>query len=105
MAQDWLAKNDTTWLVDRLREKGPSAEHSLMIEFGMHLPNDKEALWKAADVLGGCYFLWVVGTLWRRSLGIHPGSGVETFLYGIKGEQQVPVNFVTVNVNASEVAA
>jgi hypothetical protein len=50
----------------------------------------EECARKVAESLCTLYSLWLVGKLWRKRLGIHPGSGCESFLYGIKNVHAKP---------------
>lgn len=77
-ARDYLRNRDLTWLIDFLLENGPQTEHQVLIAGS------------TADSLFDLIALWMVKKLWRRSVGIHPGSGEESFLYGIRKVHPVP---------------
>lgn len=79
-ARRYLRGRDVCWLIDYLVDHGPQTEHAAVI-----------AKYEAGGVLAdGCgviddmVALWLVGKLWRQSQGVHPGSGCEYFLYGIR---------------------
>lgn len=83
--REWLKGRDLSWLVNYLIEHGPVTEHvamSAVMEEEYHL---KDASKRGMDVLCGLYSLWMVRKLWRRPKGIHPGSGEETYEYGVRG--------------------
>lgn len=84
-ARRYLKQRDFSWLINHLLEHGPKTEHCLMQEAMQEEYVAKEAVARAGHVLADLYSLWTVRKLWRQSQGIHPGSGQETFLYGIRG--------------------
>lgn len=78
-AVEYLRKRDLAWLIDTLVDHGPATEIKLMFA-----ATDDRSLEEAGLVLMDLWSLWRVGKLWRKSRGIHPGSGEETFLYGLR---------------------
>lgn len=88
-ARDWLKGRDLSWLINYLLEKGPSTEHVLMIEAMDEEYHFKNASKRGCDVLATVYALWLVKKLWRRWLGVHPGSGEKYYLYGVRGVHPV----------------
>lgn len=84
-AREYLKKRDLSWLVNRLLEKGPMTEHVLAIEAMDEEYHLESRCKRAADVLCDLHALWLVKKLWRRDLGIHPGSGHATYLWGVRG--------------------
>lgn len=82
-ARHFLKGRDFSWLINRLLEKGPKTEHCLALEAMEY--HGKDACQRGLDVLLDVYALWRVGKLWRRKLGVHPGSGEEHYLYGVRG--------------------
>lgn len=74
-AKEYLATRDLIWLIDELVDNGPMTEVALMQRAG-----DLEA---GALAFHDLWSLWRTKKLWRKSQGIHPGSGVESFLYGL----------------------
>ncbi len=89
-ARDRLKDRDVSWLVNYLLEKGPVTEHTAMIEAMNEEYHAGDAVKRAGDVLCDLFALWLVRKLWRHTLGIHPGSGEETFLYGVRGVHVFP---------------
>lgn len=84
-ARDYLRGRNLSWLVNQLIERGPATEHMLMV-WGMDEEYAFESASKRAfEVIHDLYALWTVRKLWRRKAGIHPGSGEECYLYGIRG--------------------
>ena len=83
--RQYLKCRDFSWLVNRLLNKGPTTEHVLLMEAMEEEYHIDRASRSAMNVLYDLHALWLVGKLWRRSLGIHPGSGEETFIWGVKG--------------------
>lgn len=75
-----LKTRDLTWLIDRLVDGGPATEHMLTIA-AMESKGPREGLLTLADL----WALWRVGKCWRKSQGIHFGSGEESFVYGLRG--------------------
>lgn len=71
-ARDYLRNRDFKELINRLLDQGPTTEHHLLVDC-----NDPKILF---DLIA----LWMVKKLWRTPVGIHPGSGEESFLYGIR---------------------
>jgi hypothetical protein len=92
-ARDFLRNRDLRPVVNYLLEHGPSTEHTIMIseEFGCDLES-------CASILSTLHSLWLVGKLWRESVGIHPGSGQMSYRYGIKRVHQKDSN-VSPNVH------
>lgn len=82
MAVANLRKVPFTKLVDRLLEKGPATEARLLFEL-FDESTETEAR-KAYEMLVALWSLWRIGKLWRKSMGIHEGSGEQSFLYGIR---------------------
>lgn len=78
-AIEYLRKRDLQWLIDKLVDDGPSTDCGLMFALIDRPIEDIGAVW--VDL----WSLWRVGKLWRKSQGIHFGSGEEFFLYGIRG--------------------
>ncbi len=78
-AVEYLRGRDLQWLIDKLVDDGPA--HEVEILFSRM---DGELL-DGAMALMDLWALWRIGKLWRKSAGIHPGSGEETHLYGIRG--------------------
>lgn len=83
--REWLRGRDLSWLVNYLLEHGPQTEHSMMWEAMEDEYDFKVAGKRAADVMCALYSLWMVRKLWRRPKGVHPGSGEETYEYGVRG--------------------
>lgn len=83
-AREYLAKRDLDWLVNYLLEKGPTSEHVLMMEAMDDEYHFKNASRRGLETLQDLYALWLVRKLWRRKLGIHPGSGEVSFEYGVR---------------------
>ncbi len=79
----------TTGIVQRhvnyLLEKGPQTEHWMMWEAMEEEYQLKDASKRGMDVLLDLYALWLVRKLWRRKMGIHPGSGEDFHIYGVRG--------------------
>jgi len=84
-AREYLRKRDLAWLINRLLEKGPATQHLLMMESMVEEYHSKDALRRGLDVLRDVYALHLVRKLWRRKMGIHPGSGEQSYLYGVRG--------------------
>ena len=84
-AREYLSKRDLVWLINCLLERGPTSEHALMIEAMGQEYHSKDAMRSGLDTLQDLYALWLVRKLWRRKLGIHPGSGEMSFEYGLRG--------------------
>lgn len=80
-----LADRDLSWLANRLLDGGPATEHALMMDAFDQDLEERARLGAGGQVLCDLYDLWLVGKLWRRRLGVHPGSGMEMHLYGIAG--------------------
>jgi hypothetical protein len=80
-SRDYLRSADTSWTINWLLEHGPSTESSMMYEAMEASDNFKDA----AHVIANLLCLWTVKKLWRKPVGIHPGSGEMSFLYGIRG--------------------
>lgn len=83
-ARDYLKGRDLTWLINHLLENGPKTEHALMLEVMDEEFHFKDASRQGMNVLCDVWALWLVKKLWRRSQGIHPGSGEESYLYGVR---------------------
>jgi hypothetical protein len=84
-ARDHLKGRDLNWLVNYLLEKGPQTEHWMMWEAMEEEYQLKDASKRGMDVLLDLYALWLVRKLWRVKVGIHPGSGEESYKYGVRG--------------------
>lgn len=84
-ARDYLKGRDLNWLVNYLLEHGPRTEHVAMIEAMDEEYHLKDASKQGMNVLCDLYALWLVRKLWRRPMGKHPGSGEESYLYGVRG--------------------
>jgi hypothetical protein len=87
----YLRGRDLRWLIDKLVDDGPATEISLLFaKMDGRVTTDTDD-WL---VLNDLWSLWRVGKLWRKSQGIHFGSGEETFLYGLRGvhEQNTEVS-------------
>ncbi len=84
-ARHYLKARDLRWLINRLIDKGPATEHTLLLEAMEEEYHIEPASRNAMNVLYDLHALWTVGKLWRRSIGIHPGSGEESFIWGVKG--------------------
>lgn len=84
-ARDYLKARNLSWLINYLLEHGPQTEHALMLE-GMdqeyHLG---DAVERACGILCELNSLWLVRKVWKLKLGVHPGSGEDYHLYGLKG--------------------
>lgn len=78
--RDYLRNRDISWTINQLLEHGPCTEVALMFE----VMDEEGSLVKGMAVLVDLYWLWVVGKLWRTSVGIHSGSGEMSFIYGIR---------------------
>lgn len=83
-ARAYLKDRDVSWLVNRLLDGGPATEHTLGMEFLEREYSDGSTIGDALGLLRDILALWRVGKLWRKSLGIHCGSGMEEFVYGIR---------------------
>lgn len=83
-AVEYLRKRDLQWLIDKLVDQGPSTEVRLIRDLIDRPLEDVCAL------LVDLWALWRIGKLWRRSQGIHPEAGEESFLYGIRGVHSTP---------------
>lgn len=81
-AREYIRGRDISWLINNLLENGPKTEHQMMTEKD-HL-DGYDHLQFIASLLKDLLALWMVGKLWRISLGIHPGSGEAFYLYGIR---------------------
>lgn len=86
----YLRNRNLSWLVNQLLEKGPATEHSLMISAHESEQDFIQGSRRSYDMLCDVYALWRIGKFWRVSRGIHPGSGEESFLYGIRGVHEKP---------------
>lgn len=84
-ARAYLKGRDLNWLVNYLLEHGPRTEHVAMIEAMDEEYQLKDASKQGMNVLCDLYALWLVKKLWRRKVGIHPGSGEESYEYGVRG--------------------
>lgn len=85
MARNYLKSRDLSWLVNRLLDKGPATEHLLMTEAWGEEYGSEDACKRGLNVLIDLYALWQVKKLWRQPHGIHPGSGEQQYVYGIRG--------------------
>lgn len=83
-AREYLAKRDLDWLINYLLEHGPTSEHMLMIEAMTEEYDLKQASKRGLEILHDLDALWLVRKLWRRKLGIHPGSGEMAYQYGLR---------------------
>ncbi|MGP1665751.1 MAG: hypothetical protein ACTS5I_07565 [Rhodanobacter sp.] len=83
--REWLRGRDLGWLMEYLLEHGPVTEHVAMIEAMDEEYDLEKRSRRGLDVLCGLYSLWMVRKLWRRPMGKHPGSGEESYLYGVRG--------------------
>ena len=84
-ARDYLRRQDTSWLVNRLLDKGPESECNLLMEVMQLDVGEQERDVLSSRLCGQLHSLWVIGKFWRKSLGIHPGAGVQSFRFGIRG--------------------
>lgn len=84
-AREYLAKRDIVWLINQLLDHGPASEHMLMLAAIEDQSNFHLKIVRGMDVLVDLIALWTVGKLWRKPMGIHPGSGDQSYLYGIRG--------------------
>ena len=79
-AKRYLGKRDSRsigQLIDKLIDHGPQTE--------MTLAFDTQNIEDAGMVFADLWALWRIKKLWRSTQGIHPGSGEESFVYGIVG--------------------
>jgi hypothetical protein len=83
-ARQYLKTRDFSWLINRLLDKGPATEHSLLLELMEEEHSLENGAKQVGLLLNDLLALWRVGKLWRRSLGIHPGSGQKSFLWGLR---------------------
>lgn len=90
LARTRLKSRDFVWLINHLLERGPDSEHNLMLDAPDRVNDMNSALSVSLEVLLNLYDLWIVGKLWRKPLGIHPGSGEQSYLYGIRGVHKQP---------------
>lgn len=84
-ARHFLKGRDLNWLINHLLEKGPMTEHVMMIAAMAEEYHGKDACRRGFDVFRDLYALWLVKKLWRQKRGFHPGSGEESYLYGVRG--------------------
>lgn len=94
-ARNWLKDRDLSWLINYLLEHGPTNEHELgfqALEEHSTFPftKDTQGVAKLAEVFGALINLNAVGKLWKKPIGTHPGSGEESYLWGIRGVHQKP---------------
>lgn len=89
-ARNWLKKKDASWLINHLLEHGPRTELSIMFDVMEEEYQAEEAAKKSMEALLLLHGLCITRKLWRRSQGIHDGSGEESFLYGIRGVHPLP---------------
>lgn len=83
-ARDYLRNRDVSWLINRLLEKGPANEHVLMQEIYDEEYDIEKAWPRVSDLLRDLLALWIVKKLWRKEIGIHPGSGEMSYQWGIR---------------------
>lgn len=74
-----LRGRDISWTINHLLEHGPTTECDLMFA----VPEYKADL-EGWLVILDLWALWRIGKLWRKSKGMHPAAGAETFLYGVR---------------------
>lgn len=89
-ARAWLRGKDLSWLINRLIDEGPETESNLCMELMEEEPDSEKFSKRVLETLIELHSLWTVRKLWRRSVGIHPGSGEESFIYGIRGVHAPP---------------
>ncbi len=91
-AREHLKARDLRWIIDKLVDEGPQTECAIMFEqmTGGSIATLHYSAERAAEAFFDLWALWRVGKLWRVSQGIHPGSGEESFLYGIAGVHEKP---------------
>lgn len=82
-ARNYLRDRDISWLINRLLDGGPKTECELLLD---SIESGNEA-----GLLFDLIALWRTRKLWRKSMGIHPGAGVESFLFGIRNVHQRPL--------------
>lgn len=90
-ARDYLRGRDLSWVINHLLEHGPKTECQLLLAtHDIHFDHDDQRWAMTGEMLGCLIALARVGKLWKASQGIHPGAGVESFLFGIRGVHQRP---------------
>lgn len=89
-ARDYLRGADTSWLINRLLDKGPSSELTMLMEIADENLSEEEHAAQTLAVMRQLWNFWQVGKLWRQSLGVHPGAGCESFRFGIRGVHPIP---------------
>lgn len=103
-ARGYLKGRDLKWVFEYLMDHGPSSEHMIMLHAMEEEFHIKEGVTRAAFVLTDLHCLWMVKKLWRQSLGIHPGSGEQSWMYGIRGVHQRNENIQAVPRSEAELA-
>jgi hypothetical protein len=89
LARNYLRHRDLSWIINLLLEKGPMTEMAILFE----VPDEwkiEDACRSGRDALGTLYSLWLVGKLWRKGAGVHPGCGEKSFIYGIRRVHKRP---------------
>lgn len=89
-ARQWLRGQNLSWLVNHLLEKGPKTECALMMGIMDEEFHCEDFAKRSMNILNAVYALWLVKKLWRAPVGIHPGSGEMSHLYGIRNVHPVP---------------
>ena len=82
----YLGKHEKaqSWIVNYLLENGPVTEHTMSLAALETEYFFEDGMDRLGEILGALVALHQIGKLWRVSLGIHPGSGVECFRWGIR---------------------
>lgn len=87
-ARGWLAKpelkQELSWLANYLMDHGPKTEHELAIAVVESEGERDMALVRSNVILCAVNALWLTKKLWRRHVGVHPGSGCQSYLYGLR---------------------
>jgi hypothetical protein len=89
-AREYLRGRDVSWLINRLLEKGPQTEASLMWERMEEEFHFEDAAKHSSEVFSDLWALWKVGKLWRSYVGFHPGAGEKSYQFGIRKVHQYP---------------
>lgn len=91
-ARAWLRGKNLSWLINHLLEHGPQTEHALMSVLIDEAPSLGDLATQGMATLNAVYALWLTKKLWRQEVGIHPGSGEMSYIYGIRRVHPVPAN-------------
>lgn len=83
--RQYLRARDLNWLINRLLDRGPATEHVLLLEVMEEEYEIEDGSNRSLDLLRDLFALSRVGKLWAKPVGIHPGSGEKSYLFGIKG--------------------